>query len=232
MYPSTFVNLRSESYSKMDSRIPTHVQIGTPLQDALRRDFTINTLFYNINRDVVEDMTGCVLRDLSLQIIRTPLIPLQTFLDDPLRILRGIRFASRYHFGHDHDLSEVISTNELVRQALITKISRERIGHELEEMVHNHCIIPIKHAMLAFTNIERTRLYQLLFRHNIPDSLCYPFSSFKLCLSHIRYFYHPRVISTFFKLLTQLHIEEYIHHICRCSVTVDGHVDISMSHLL
>lgn len=73
------VNLRSEHYSD-ESRIPV-IEMGTPLQDAERRDFTINSLFYNLNTGQVEDFTGKGLRDLEAGIIRTPLDPRTTFLD-------------------------------------------------------------------------------------------------------------------------------------------------------
>eukprot|EP00894_Picocystis_sp_ML_P002881 jgi/Pico_ML_1/53398/g3954.t1 len=68
-----FVNLRAESYAE-DSRIPT-MQFGTPLEDAVRRDLTINALFYNINQGIVEDFTGKGMEDLHNQTIRTPLPP-------------------------------------------------------------------------------------------------------------------------------------------------------------
>ncbi len=90
------VNLRSETYSE-DSRVP-EVQIGTPEQDAFRRDLTINSMFYNINEGKVEDFTGKGIGDLKNRILRTPLDPLQTFLDDPLRLLRTVRFANRFGF--------------------------------------------------------------------------------------------------------------------------------------
>lgn len=73
------VNLRSETYAQ-DSRIP-QMEFGTPEQDAYRRDFTVNSLFYNINKGVVEDLTGKGLDDLRAGIIRTPLPPMETFLD-------------------------------------------------------------------------------------------------------------------------------------------------------
>lgn len=57
------------------------MQFGTPEQDALRRDFTINSLFYNINKGIVEDFTGKGIDDLKEGIIRTPLPPKETFLD-------------------------------------------------------------------------------------------------------------------------------------------------------
>ena len=90
------VNLRSETYSE-DSRVP-EIQIGTPEQDAFRRDLTINSMFYNINEGKVEDFTGKGIQDLKGRILRTPLDPLQTFLDDPLRLLRTVRFANRFGF--------------------------------------------------------------------------------------------------------------------------------------
>lgn len=73
------VNLRSEEYAH-NSRIPT-MTFGTPEQDALRRDFTINSLFYNINEGLVEDLTGRGIADMKQGIIRTPLPPRETFLD-------------------------------------------------------------------------------------------------------------------------------------------------------
>lgn len=68
------VNLRSETYSE-DSRVP-EIQIGTPEQDAFRRDLTINSMFYNINEGKVEDFTGKGIEDLKNRILRTPLDPL------------------------------------------------------------------------------------------------------------------------------------------------------------
>ena len=91
------VNLRSETYTQ-DSRIPEMV-MGTPLQDAERRDFTINSLFYNINQRSVEDFTGKGLQDLRDGIIRTPLDPETTFLDGVTSLL-AILSSSMYRTGH------------------------------------------------------------------------------------------------------------------------------------
>jgi tRNA nucleotidyltransferase (CCA-adding enzyme) len=88
------VNLRSEEYAA-DSRVPV-IEIGTPEQDAMRRDLTVNALFYNINTGQIEDLTGKGISDLQARICRTPLDPLQTFMDDPLRVLRAVRFARRF----------------------------------------------------------------------------------------------------------------------------------------
>ncbi|KAI3906134.1 hypothetical protein MKW92_021335 [Papaver armeniacum] len=117
-----FVNLRCENYSE-DSRIPT-VEFGSAEQDADRRDLTINSLFYNINKKSVEDFTGRGLADLKAGKIVTPLPPKETFLDDPLRVLRAIRFGARFGFLLDEKLKEAAASEE-VRVAIGDKISRD-----------------------------------------------------------------------------------------------------------
>jgi tRNA nucleotidyltransferase (CCA-adding enzyme) len=126
-----FVNLRKETYSE-DSRNP-QMEFGTAEEDALRRDATINALFYNLHTDQVEDFTGG-LEDLKAKHIRTPLDPKTTFMDDPLRVLRLIRFASRLSFTIDSE-SEAYMSDPAVMEALKLKISRERVGVELEKML-------------------------------------------------------------------------------------------------
>ncbi|CAO2145272.1 unnamed protein product, partial [Urochloa humidicola] len=86
-----FVNLRSETYAE-NSRIPT-MEVGTAKEDAYRRDLTINSLFFNINNNSVEDLTGRGIEDLKRGLIVTPLPAKATFLDDPLRVIRAIRFG-------------------------------------------------------------------------------------------------------------------------------------------
>jgi len=126
-----FVNLRKETYAD-DSRNP-QVEFGTPQEDAERRDATVNALFYNIHTQLVEDFTGG-LEDMRRGLIRTPMEPFQTFMDDPLRVLRLLRFASRLEFKIDAEAERVMS-DPRVLDALRLKISRERIGVELEKML-------------------------------------------------------------------------------------------------
>ncbi|KAK9083366.1 hypothetical protein Scep_029837 [Stephania cephalantha] len=127
-----FVNLRSESYCE-NSRIPT-MQFGTAEEDAYRRDLTINSLFYNINKESIEDFTNRGISDLKCGRIVTPLPPKETFLDDPLRVLRAIRFGARFEFVLDEELKKAATCNE-VKVAISKKISRERIGIEIDLMV-------------------------------------------------------------------------------------------------
>lgn len=130
-----FVNLRAEEYTQ-DSRIPDLMRIGTASEDAFRRDLTINALFYNINTGEVEDWTGRGFEDLRKGVVATPLPALTTMLDDPLRVLRAIRFAARLRFTIDQELKEA-ALDKRVRTALAQKVSRERIGGEVDLMLRS-----------------------------------------------------------------------------------------------
>ena len=132
-----FVNLRAEEVYEANSRIPTSQtrMFGTPLEDALRRDFTINSLFYNIRTGKVEDWTGRGLTDLlENRLIVTPVDPHETFHDDPLRVLRAIRFCVRLDFTLHEDIVQA-AMSKRVHHSLHVKVSRERVGKELEGML-------------------------------------------------------------------------------------------------
>lgn len=148
-----FVNLRKETYAE-DSRTP-QMEFGTAEEDALRRDATINALFYNLHDHTIEDFTGGV-PDMEAKLVRTPLEPLQTFADDPLRVLRLVRFASRLRFSIDPEAERVMG-DENVLEALRVKISRERVGIELEKMLKGN------HPRDALRFIERLNLYHAIF---------------------------------------------------------------------
>ncbi len=124
------VNLRKETYTD-DSRNP-QMEFGTPEEDALRRDATVNAMFYNINTAEIEDFTGRGHEDLKANIVRTPLEPYQTFKDDPLRVLRLIRFARRLGAVIDMKAQQAMRNSE-IKEALEKKISRERVGIEVEK---------------------------------------------------------------------------------------------------
>lgn len=127
------VNLRKETYTE-DSRNP-QMEFGTAVEDALRRDATINALFYNLNESRLEDLTGHGLEDMKKQVIRTPLEPYQTFKDDPLRVLRLIRFASRLGYKIDPETERAMRDDD-ISVALKLKISKERVGAEMDKMLH------------------------------------------------------------------------------------------------
>jgi len=125
--PIDIVNLRSEDYAD-GSRIPT-MRFGTPKEDAERRDLTINALFYNVNTGEVEDFVGG-LEHIEKRIAMTPLEPVKTFLDDPLRILRLMRFATKYDLDVPSKVLHAFMESEVI-EAFKTKVSKERIWAEL-----------------------------------------------------------------------------------------------------
>jgi tRNA nucleotidyltransferase (CCA-adding enzyme) len=127
-----FVNLRKEIYDDQ-SRNP-QVEFGTAEEDALRRDATVNALFYNLDTQTVEDYTQRGLNDMQKKILRTPLAPYQTFKDDPLRVLRLLRFACRLGYELEAEAQEAME-NETIHEALRLKISRERVGVEVGKII-------------------------------------------------------------------------------------------------
>jgi poly(A) polymerase len=104
------------------------VRQGTIQDDVLRRDFTINTLLENLHTGELLDLTGHAFTDLRAGILRTPVAPRVTFFDDPLRMLRAIRFAARFGFTIEAETWEAICT-EAARLRPPT-IAFERIREE------------------------------------------------------------------------------------------------------
>ncbi|KAI3649339.1 hypothetical protein MP228_005806, partial [Amoeboaphelidium protococcarum] len=137
------------------SRVP-HIEFGTPLEDAERRDLAINSLFYNIATEEVEDFLGTGIDDLENGIIRTPLSPFVTFKDDPLRVLRAIRFAARYNFRIVKEIKLAAQERDIMK-SFATIISRERVGEEMKKMLSG------TNPLLALEYIVSFDLYNLIF---------------------------------------------------------------------
>jgi tRNA nucleotidyltransferase (CCA-adding enzyme) len=118
--------LRWDEYS--ESRIPI-ISVGTPLQDAKRRDVTVNAIFLNINTQKVEDFCDGI-QDLENRTLRTCLPCKQSFIDDPLRILRVFRFGAKYNFSLD---KEIIPCANNAIEDYKQKITAERANQEIDK---------------------------------------------------------------------------------------------------
>ena len=171
-----FVGARKESY-QLDSRKPD-VEPGTIADDQHRRDFTINAMAISLNKNdfgkLIDPFNG--LKDLDNRIIKTPLEPSQTFSDDPLRMMRAIRFATQLNFTIEERTWQGIIDSA----ARIKIISQERITDELNK------IIASPKPSIGFDLLYKCGLLQLIF----PQMVELAGAEYKDGLGHKDNFYH------------------------------------------
>ena len=171
-----FVGARKESYSH-DSRKP-HVEDGTLEDDQNRRDFTINALAVCLNKDrfgeIVDPFYG--LLDMEDGVIRTPLDPDITFSDDPLRMMRCVRFATQLRFYIDEETFDALERNA----DRIKIISGERISEELNK------IMMTAQPSRGFVDLQRCGLLKLI----LPELAALDVVETKNGKGHKNNFYH------------------------------------------
>lgn len=140
-----FVQTRKEKYVDHTSRNP-ETAFGTIEDDCMRRDLTINALYCNVSTGDIVDITGKGLEDIKNHVIRTPNAPDVIYDDDPLRILRCIRFASRYGW----DIEEYTFNGMLRNVHRLAIITKERIKDELDKM------LTCAHPVMAMELLRKT----------------------------------------------------------------------------
>ncbi|MBK9359371.1 MAG: HD domain-containing protein [Bacteroidales bacterium] len=175
-YQLEFVGARKESYHP-DSRKPD-VMSGTLEDDQKRRDFTINALAISLNQSdygtLIDPFEG--VQDIERKVIRTPLGPDITFSDDPLRMMRGIRFSTQLGFSILPETLEAISRN----RERIRIVSSERISEELNK------IILAEKPSAGFKLLDETGILEIIF----PQFLALKGAETKEGKGHKDNFYH------------------------------------------
>ena len=151
-YQVEFVGSRKESYSE-DSRNPS-VESGSFMDDMLRRDFTINTLAIILNKEKFGDLIDTFggIQDLEKKVIVTPSEPNKTFSDDPLRMLRAVRFACQLNFNIDQKTIDSIIKNSHRLKIL----SPERISDEINK------ILMSDNPSIGFKSLEKMNLLKYI----------------------------------------------------------------------
>jgi len=171
-----FVGARKESYT-YDSRKP-EVEPGTIEDDQNRRDFTINALAISLNKenygDLIDPFNG--VKDIEDKIIRTPLAPEQTFSDDPLRMMRAIRFAAQLSFSIEPATFRAIQENA----ERIKIVSGERVADELNK------IILSPKPSVGFDLLYQSKLLDIIF----PEMTALAGAEFIEGVGHKDNFYH------------------------------------------
>jgi poly(A) polymerase len=158
------------------------VETGTLEDDQNRRDFTINALALCLNKDrfgeLVDPFNG--LQDLKNFVIRTPLNPDITFSDDPLRMMRGIRFSAQLRFYLENNTFDAIARNK----ERINIITKERIADELNKIMLS------PKPSVGFILLEKTGLLELIF----PELLALKGAETKDGVGHKDNFYHTLAV--------------------------------------
>ena len=175
-----FVGARKESYTH-DSRNPV-VEDGSLEDDQKRRDFTINAMAFCLNKnrfgELLDPFNG--LQDLQDLIIRTPLDPDITFSDDPLRMMRAVRFASQLGFDIFPETFDAVARNK----ERIKIISKERIADELNK------IILSPKPSVGFVLLEKTGLLEII----LPELVALKGAETKEGVGHKDNFYHTLAV--------------------------------------
>jgi len=152
-----FVMARKEIGVVEGTRKPI-IELGTLEDDLTRRDFTVNALARSLDGEVIDLFDG--VKDLKRGVLRTPLDPITTLLDDPLRLIRALRFSITKNFEIDSDLWNAMFTPGLLDK-LEAVVSTERIQNEVKKMMKHNTV----ESLRLFNRIDQNepRLLEIMF---------------------------------------------------------------------
>lgn len=179
-----FVTARRESYDP-DSRKP-EVEPATLLEDAMRRDFTVNTLIQNLHTGELRDPLGRGVADLESKVLRTPLDPEKTFFDDPLRMLRAVRFRWKLGFQPAPGLYDAIRREaerlkvvsaERIRDEFVKILLHATASSALRDLMELELIDQFAPELREMEGIDQGRWHHLdVWEHTllVIDNLPYP----------------------------------------------------------
>jgi len=151
-----FVLSRKESGFKEGTRLPEKVELGTLEDDLRRRDFTVNAMAFDEDGNLVDPFNGS--DDLDMGLLKTPVSPEVSFNDDPLRIVRGLRFSVTRDFLMDSTLWEAISNFDVER---FKTVSKERVSEELKKMFMHDTMLSMD--VMFKLRAENNALYKVIF---------------------------------------------------------------------
>lgn len=156
-----------------NGRKPQKIELSTPEEDALRRDFTINGMFYDPLTDTIYDYVNGM-QDIQKGIIRTIGDPHERFTEDRLRMIRAVRFASRFDFAIDDQTQQAIAQNALT---LFPAVAMERVWQEFNKMVrfprfdqaviamHRLGLLPVIFPELETTHVHDIQRHVDVYQH-------------------------------------------------------------------
>lgn len=136
-----FVMCRKETYPHSDSRKP-EVEVGTLFDDLQRRDFTVNAIAEDEDGNLIDPFNG--IQDIQDKILRCPIDAQTSFNDDPLRMLRALRFSITKGFGIPRDITDVITEDTRMWSKFSEVVSQERIREEVYKMMKHDSIGTIR----------------------------------------------------------------------------------------
>jgi poly(A) polymerase len=163
-----FVTARRESYTP-ESRKP-EVEPASLLEDAQRRDFTVNALLRGLHSDQLQDPTGMGLCDLESKLLRTPADPVVTFRDDPLRMLRAVRFRWQLGFTPAPGLYEAIKfessrlkviSEERIQEELLKMLSKPTAADALQDLMELGLIAQFAPELVEMQGVEQGKYHHL-----------------------------------------------------------------------